>query len=422
MNYASNVREIANHREAESREVRRAVPVSTPVGRSSNRSIAALLETLVRWIGCIVQGAWPEVGWLVALILELVTLGALAWSRRAAHLTTKASGSNDGPRFGAYRIGEKIGQGGMGVVYKAQHEILGRPAAIKVLPAERARGRELARFEREVRATSMLAHPNTISIYDHGRTEDGALYYAMEYLEGSDLQSLVEKSGAQPPARVAHLLAQLCGALAEAHGAGLLHRDIKPANVFLCDRRGERDVVKVLDFGLVKDLGADRLDGDRTEEGTIVGTPMYLAPEAVTSPDRLDARSDLYAVGALGYFLLTGVAPFDGKTVIEVCCQHLHSEPVPPSARVSTEIPAELEQIILSCLAKSPEERPRDAAQLRAALLPLAAEWTKERAASARASQHPLDVEIAEGAAILALPCAANEVSASVEGAVHVAA
>jgi serine/threonine-protein kinase len=284
--------------------------------------------------------------------------------------------------FGPYTLGEKIGEGGMGVVYKAHHAGLEGLQAIKLLPFERAEGRALRRFEREFQLTSMLSHPNTISVYDFGRTPEGSFYYAMEYLEGMDLQALVERTGPQPPARVAHLLAQVCGALAEAHGAGLLHRDIKPANVFLCGTGDHRDVVKVLDFGLIKEFGQGANDGMRTEVDTIVGTPTYLAPEAVTAPETMDGRSDLYAVGALGYFLLTGTPPFSGKTVLEVCAQHLHCEPVPPSERVRTSLPSELEQLILSCLAKSPEERPRDAASLRAALLPLAAAWTGEQAAA----------------------------------------
>jgi eukaryotic-like serine/threonine-protein kinase len=280
---------------------------------------------------------------------------------------------------GPYTLGEKIGQGGMGVVYKAQHARLKRPTAIKVLPAERAGGRALARFEREVQLTSLLRHPNTIAVFDFGRTEQGAYYYAMEYLEGLDLQALIEQNGPQPPARVAHLLAQVSGALVEAHRVGLLHRDIKPANVFLCEDGTSIDKVKLLDFGLIKEFGPRTIDRPQTEVDVIVGTPTYLSPEAMTAPETMDGRSDLYAVGALGYFLLTGVPPFSGRTVLDVCCQHLHSEPVAPSARVQTPIPAELESLILSCLAKSPAQRPADAETLRAALLPIAAAWTEER-------------------------------------------
>jgi serine/threonine-protein kinase len=264
----------------------------------------------------------------------------------------------------------------MGVVYKAHRAGLERPAAIKLLPFDRAQGRNVQRFEREFQMTSQLTHPNTISVYDFGRTPEGSLYYAMEYLEGMDLQALVDRTGPLPPERAAHVLAQVCDALVEAHGAGLLHRDIKPANIFLCEKGGHRDVVKVLDFGLIKEFGAQTGDAPRTEVDAIVGTPTYMPPEAMTAPETMDGRSDLYAVGALGYFLLTGVPPFSGKTVLEVCAQHLHCEPVPPSLRASDSLPAELERLILSCLAKSPQARPRDAASLRTALLPIAATWT----------------------------------------------
>jgi serine/threonine protein kinase len=319
---------------------------------------------------------------LALLILVALALGCILgrYCTASAPLGAFATLPSCEPRLGPYTLGEKIGEGGMGVVYKARHERLARPIAIKLLPKERAGRREQERFEREVRLTSLLSHPNTISVYDSGRTSEGNVYYAMEYLEGLDLQALVEKTGPQPPARVAHLLAQIAGALGHAHGLGLLHRDVKPANVFLCERGGEHDVVKVLDFGLSSEFGTARTDVDRTEAGAIVGTPMYLAPEALTAPDRMDGRSDLYALGALGYFLLTGATPFAGNTVLEVCCQHLHSEPLPPSARVRGAIPAELERLVLSCLAKSPEARPRDAAALSRALVPLASGWTQDRA------------------------------------------
>jgi serine/threonine-protein kinase len=281
--------------------------------------------------------------------------------------------------IGAYTLEEKVGEGGMGVVYKATHSLLDRPAAIKFLADSRAGERAVQRFEREVRVTSRLTHPNTISIYDFGRTDDGAFYYAMEYVDGLDLQTLVERHGPQPPARVAHLLAQLAGALAEAHGAGLIHRDVKPANVMVCERGGMLDVVKVLDFGLVQATEEDG-DGSSGDRDRIVGTPLYLSPEALTCPQNLDPRSDLYALGAVGYFLLSGSAPFSGTSVVDVCRQHLHSPPVPVSLRVPAPVPRELEKLVMSCLAKSRDERPPSAAALHVALLPLATEWTQSRA------------------------------------------
>jgi serine/threonine-protein kinase len=242
------------------------------------------------------------------------------------------------------------------------------------------RPEDVRRFEREVQLTSRLSHPNTISIYDFGRTEQGEFYYAMEYLDGLDLQTLVEQEGPQEPARVAHLLAQLCGALSEAHGAGLIHRDIKPANVVVCERGGVKDVVKVLDFGLSKELENPRMEVTLSNVQTIVGTPLYLSPEALLAPDTMDGRSDLYAVGAVGYFLLTGTPPFSGSGLLEVCAQHLHTSPVPPSQRARGPIPARFEALILSCLEKSMDERPQSAAALRDALLALASESSEPRA------------------------------------------
>jgi len=288
-------------------------------------------------------------------------------------------------KLGQYTLDHKIGEGGMGVVYKANHALLRRPTAIKLLPPERAGEHNLARFEREVQLTSMLTHPNTVSIYDFGRTEEGTFYYAMEYLEGVDLETLVRLDGPQEPGRVVHLMAQVCGALAEAHSVGLIHRDVKPANVILCERGGTPDVAKVLDFGLVKQIGPAEADAS-TESSTvnhIVGTPLYLSPEGMISPHTLDGRADLYSLGCLGYMLLTGAPPFVGASVVEVCGHHLHSEPVPPSERARGGVPADLERVILRCLKKSRDERPADAAALRRELLACAsaAEWTHERAA-----------------------------------------
>jgi serine/threonine-protein kinase len=269
----------------------------------------------------------------------------------------------------------------MGAVYKANHALLRRPAAVKLLPSRRADEENLERFEREVQLTSLLTHPNTIAIYDFGRTPEGSFYYAMEYIEGLDLQTLVERYGPQHPARVAHLLAQLADALSEAHGAGLVHRDVKPANVMLCKRGGRNDVVKVLDFGLIQRIGECSAAGSSNIH-EVAGTPLYLSPEAIATPEGLDARSDIYAIGAVGYFLLTGVPPFSGNNVIEVCGHHLHSVPVAPSERARTPIPPGLEKLVLRCLAKAPEQRPTSAASLRAELLAFATSWTEACASS----------------------------------------
>lgn len=272
-------------------------------------------------------------------------------------------------QLGQYVIERKLGAGGMGEVYLARHSLLRRHTAVKLLPPERAGLKTVERFEREVRATSRLSHPNTVAIYDYGRTRDGIFYYAMEYLEGMDLQRLVQEQGPVPAPRAVHILAQVAGALGEAHATGLIHRDLKPANVFLCERGGLGDTVKVLDFGLVKDTGADRPATGQTDVNALIGTPGYLAPESIHSPTEVDARSDIYALGALGYFLLTGREVFEGSTVVALCVAHLHQIPEPPSARLKRALPADLEQLILSCLEKDPAHRPQSAAALRSALL-----------------------------------------------------
>jgi serine/threonine-protein kinase len=255
----------------------------------------------------------------------------------------------------------------MGSVYRARHAMLRRPTAIKLVPPEKASASALARFEREVQLTASLSHPNTVSVFDYGHTPDGIFYYAMEYLEGTDLDALVRADGPQPPARVAHVLRQVASALVEAHGIGLIHRDIKPENIILCERGGIPDVAKVVDFGLVRDL--EPASGARlTQTNVIHGTPLYLSPEAIQAPDAVDARSDLYGLGAVGYFLVTGTHVFGGATTVEVCSHHLHSRPQPPSERLVRPVPAGLERLLLACLEKDPAQRPRSAAALRDAL------------------------------------------------------
>ncbi len=236
-------------------------------------------------------------------------------------------------QLGQYALEDKLGAGGMGTVYKARHAMLRRPTAVKLLDLDKISETALARFEREVQLTSGLSHPNTVAIFDYGRTDDGIFYYAMEYLEGLNLDDLVKKYGPLGEARTLHILRQLCGSLAEAHAAGLVHRDIKPANIFLTRRGGLCDFVKVLDFGLVK--ARDGVDqAGVTSPNALMGTPLYLSPEGVTAPDEVDARADVYAVGAVAYFLLTGTPVFDGATLMEICLKHTNEPPQPPSARL----------------------------------------------------------------------------------------
>jgi predicted Ser/Thr protein kinase len=267
--------------------------------------------------------------------------------------------------LGQYRLEEQLGEGAMGVVYRGQHAMLRRPTAIKMLSVDKVNEASIQRFEREVQITCKLNHPNTVAIYDYGRTPEGVFYYAMEFLDGINLQELIEKYGPQPEARVIGILKQICGSLYEAHTLGLVHRDIKPANVMLNRRGGEPDVVKVLDFGLVKAL--DDTQQARQAAG-LSGTPLYMSPEAIQTPDSVDGRSDLYAVGAIGYFLVTGKPVFEAGTLIELCQKHVISLPVTPSERLGRAISPELEAALLSCLEKNRAKRPQTARDLAAQL------------------------------------------------------
>lgn len=281
--------------------------------------------------------------------------------------------------LGNYTLDQKLGEGGMGEVYLAHHAFLKRPTAIKLLPPEKLGEQAIARFEREVKELSRLSHPNTVAIFDFGRTPQGIFYYAMEYLDGLDLDELVELDGPQPASRVIHVLAQVAHALAEAHDEGLIHRDIKPANVVLCHRGGVPDLAKVVDFGLVKDLKTP--SPHLSTSDVITGTPQFMAPESLTRPDQIDGRTDLYALGAVGYFLLTGEHVFEGKTLVEICSHHLHTPPEPPSAR-RADVPADLEAVLLRCLEKDAAARFGHARDLRRALLACSAagDWREVEA------------------------------------------
>jgi serine/threonine protein kinase len=297
------------------------------------------------------------------------------WVVSAVTLATVASHTIFGLRrevqkarvLGQYTLESKIGEGGMGAVWRAQHALLRRPTAVKLLPPERAGEEAIRRFEREVQQTARLRHPNSVAVYDYGRTRDGVFYYAMELLEGIDLERLVREHGPQPPGRVIHVLTQICGALAEAHDLGLVHRDVKPANVLLSPRREEHEFAKVVDFGLVKSVEAEG-HGAVTATNTITGTPLYMSPEAITSPDSVGAASDLYAVGAVGWFLLVGKPPFEADTIVEICSKHLYTPAERPSAVLGTPIPSDLEDVILGCLEKQQSARPANARALRTAL------------------------------------------------------
>jgi len=282
-------------------------------------------------------------------------------------------------RLGQYTVERLIGRGGMGTVYLARHSLLRRPTALKVLESASAGDEAIARFEREVQTTSQLTHPNTVAIYDYGRTPDASFYYAMEYVDGFDLDTLVVADGAQSPGRVVHILRQVCGALAEAHALGLVHRDIKPANIMLCQRGYQPDFVKVLDFGLVRSraLFGPALTGEQA----VRGTPVYMAPESILSPADIDSRADIYGVGAVAYFLLTGQPAFDGHNAIEIMARQVRDPPVPPSLRTDHDLSGGLEALVLACLEKDPDKRPRSMVALRDAIEQLGVEaWTEARA------------------------------------------
>ncbi len=314
--------------------------------------------------------------WGLFALLVAAAAAIFLFTIHAARLRREAQkASIEARQIGQYKLDQKLGAGGMGVVYKGHHAMLRRPTAIKMLDVDRVNDASIERFEREVQITSQLNSPNTVAIYDYGRTPEGVFYYAMEFLDGIDLQALVERYGPQSPARVIHILQQICNSLHEAHTLGLVHRDIKPANIMLNRRGGEPDVVKVLDFGLVKAID-DAKQAGRTDQRGLTGTPHYMSPEAIQLPNSVDARSDLYAVGAVGYFLLTGGPVFEAESVMDLCQKHVAESPLPPSQRSRTPIPAELESALLACLEKSRAKRPQTARDL-AALIVRCAEATQ---------------------------------------------
>ncbi len=328
----------------------------------------------------ILRGAYAVL--IILLVLSAAgVLAAMLWIARQRRALRQATVT--AKQLGQYTLVERLGSGGMGTVYKARHALLRRPTAVKLLNVDQISGTAIARFEREVQLTSGLTHPNTVAIFDYGRTPEGIFYYAMEYLEGINLDDLVTRAGPLGEARLLYVLRQVCGSLAEAHAAGLVHRDIKPANIFLTCRGGLYDFVKVLDFGLVKALGGPER-ANLTSPHDVTGTPLYLSPEALSEPDRVDARADVYAIGAVGYFLFTGAPVFNGASVTEICLKHAQLAPEAPSARCGRQVSPELEQLLLSCLAKSPADRPADAADLLCRLEACAVDgrWTTADAAA----------------------------------------
>jgi serine/threonine-protein kinase len=278
--------------------------------------------------------------------------------------------------MGSYRLGELLGRGGMGEVYLAHHRMLARPAAIKLIRPEALTGENGAkaqlaatRFRREAEAAARLKSPHTVQLYDFGTTDEGRLYLVMELLEGITLEQLVRAEGPLPAGRAIPILRQICESLEEAHDAGMIHRDIKPANIHLGRVGRQGDFVKVLDFGLVKSVGgADGQDSLASVAGLAIGTPAYMAPEMVSNEGEIDGRTDLYSLGCVAYYLLTGELVFAGETAIQTALLHVSQPPVPPSQRTGRPIPAELERLVLACLAKDAADRPQSASELNAAL------------------------------------------------------
>lgn len=290
----------------------------------------------------------------LALVIGLAAFGLIVALLRIRRLMFER---DEARRVGNYELLEQVGQGGMARVYRARHRLLKRPTAVKIIELAKADDEALARFDREVRLASQLMHPNTIEVFDYGRTPEGQPFYAMEFIDGLTLQQIVERHGPLPPARVAHVLRGIAGSLGEAHAQGLVHRDIKPPNVMLCRRGGEYDVVKVLDFGLVKDVRGEATR-DLTRALRVLGTPAYMAPERIERPDGADVRADLYALGAVGFYLLAGRAPFVGDNDLALAYQVVNS-PVPDVAALAPySVPQELVALITACLAKSPDARP----------------------------------------------------------------
>jgi serine/threonine-protein kinase len=395
------------------------VAPAAPLRTALQALASAATAPLVFAAGTLARGdAWPATQVLVGTFLPyLVCAGqAVAASIIINGFARDAKkAAREARDLGSYRLVEKIGMGGMGEVWRAEHRLLARPAAVKLIrpKADADELQEaLRRFEREARATSRLRSPNTVSLYDYGVVEDGTAYYAMELLEGIDLEDLVRVHGPLPAGRAIHLIVQAAESLAEAHHDGLVHRDIKPANLFLARLGVAVDVLKVMDFGLVALGPRAQASAKLTNPGFILGTPAYMAPEAVTSAESIDARSDIYALGCVLYWLLTGNAVFDDPSPMRLLIDHARTAPTPPRLR-NPSIPADLEALVLACLAKDPADRPQTALELRARLLACASagSWTAGDAHAWWSKHLP---QLAPGISMQSSASARRETAASV--------
>jgi serine/threonine-protein kinase len=373
-----------------------AVPVTVSAG-------VLLRDGLAPPLGLVIRSFAPYL-----LVVALAYIGARVIYRLGTELTHARA-------LGSYRLVERLGRGGMGEVWRAEHQLLARPAAIKLIRAtasERQAEEFRARFEREAQAIASLRSPHTIQLYDFGVTDEGSCYYVMELLDGLDLQSFVERFGPVPVDRALHVLSQVCHSLGEAHTRGLIHRDIKPANVFVCRYGREVDFVKVLDFGLVKPLsdGEGSTQVDITAAHVARGTPAFMAPEQAIGDRPVDTRADLYALGCLAYWLVTGQRVFDGHTVLDTLMKHAHAEPTAPSRRTELPIPGGFDDLVLACLAKDPAARPQtaDAVAERLAAIRPEPSWTHDRARAWWQLHLPIDVNQAKPAVVSPLSLTAG--------------
>ncbi len=331
---------------------------------------------------CPIMGPlWPGAIFDMFVLLGIASAMAIFGSHRISELQQQAF---EAKKLGQYQLKKKIGSGGMGDVYLAEHMLLRRACAVKTIKAEHiADPLTLARFEREVQAMATLTHWNAVEIYDYGHSPDGTFFYVMEYLPGMTLQEMIDRHGPLPAGRAIHFLRQVCAALKEAHGIGLIHRDIKPSNVLVCQRGGVADVAKLLDYGLVQDIGPRSThDADRlTMNGAVLGSPPFISPEQARGNQAVDARTDIYGLGGLAYFLITGRAPFERDSALEMMAAHLHEKPKPPR-ELRSETPRDLNDVILRCLAKKPVDRFHDIAEVDRALADCEAvvDWNENQA------------------------------------------
>ena len=323
------------------------------------------------------RASWAMLAMLIlgSMILFGYSSVVLRMERRLKEATLEAR------QLGQYTLTKKIGEGGMGTVYRANHALLQRPTAVKLLNTQNTSAESIRRFEREVRLTSQLTHPNTIAIYDFGHTPEGIFYYAMEYLEGITLDELIKSHGPLPEERVLYMLRQAAGSLAEAHAQGIIHRDIKPQNLMTTRRGGIYDFVKVLDFGLVKVIDHSK-QASMTSANAMTGTPLYMPPEVINMAEAVCPASDVYSLGAVAYFALTGKHVFEGESVMEICMKHVKTPVELPSKRTGRFINPGLEDLVVRCLAKSTSERPANADELRRELeqLELTHSWSSDDA------------------------------------------